>query len=807
MSSTLPAEASVIIIGGGIVGASTAYHLVKAGVQDVLLLERNKLTCGTTWHSAAQVRQLRSGENLTRLIRYSAELYARLEADTGQATGWLQTGSLSIATHADRRIHIRRQAVLAQSFGVEAEIIGPRDAAELWPLMRSDDVLEAVWSPGDGRVNPSDLVLALIKGARAGGLTVVEDAPVIGFRTRNGRIATVETTAGSTACKSVVNCAGLWGREVSAFAGVACPLYACEHFYLLTQPVGAGLPHLPTLSDHDGCLYIRDDVGGLLVGCFEPNPKPIGLDELPRDFAFDLLNEDWDHFEPMLENAVHRIPALADAQVRMLLNGPESFTPDGAFLLGESAELPGFYLGCGMNSMGVASAGGAGMALAAWIVDGHPPFELSPVDARRFGSFHASMRALRERIPETLALHYAISFPHREPKTARGLRLSPLHDRHRARGAHFVQRFGWERPAFFCREGELLDETLTFGRPAWLSISAREHHAARDAVALFDQSSFGKLRVKGPDAERLLQRLCANDVAVAPGRCVYTQMLNIRGGIESDLVAMRLAGDDYLLVTGTGQAVRDRAWLERHREKHERAAVIDQTSAFAVLSLAGPRSQALLAAASGDPGAAGSLSRYCHGEIELGCVIARAARLSYSGEDGFELYVPVASALHVYDLLHQEGIAFGLQDAGIHALSSLRIEAGMRAFGHDLTSDDDPYSAGLGFAVKPEKGVDFLGREALLARRDKHSTRRLVSLRVEDGDVYIIGGEPVRLKNGFVGRVTSAAFGHTLGRCVALAWIDSSVFAGTEDGKNAVVDIDTGLDRLAATVFTGRDGF
>ena len=571
MNNSLPPETQVVIIGGGIMGCSVAYHLAKSGCPDVVLLERKQLTSGTAWHSAAQVRQLRSSANLTQLIRHSAELYASLEAETGQATGWLRTGSLSIATNPDRLIHIKRQASLARLYGVEAHVVDAAEAADLWPFMRGDDVIGAVFSPDDGRVNPSDVCAALIKAAKASGVQVFEDTPVTGFEKQAGRISAVTTESGRIACQSVVLCAGLWSRQVAALAGVSAPLYACEHFYLLTKPIDGIDGHLPTLSDHDGHLYIRDDVGGLLVGCFEPGAKPLPIDALPQGFAFDLLNEDWDHFEPMMVNALHRLPVLETAEVRTLVNGPESFTPDGAFILGESPDLDGFYLGCGMNSVGMASGGGVGRALAEWIMDGRPSTDLWEVDPRRFQPFQNNLRALHDRIPEELGLHYAVSYPGREPETARGIRRTPLHDRLAARGARFTQVAGWERPRFFDPAGDVDTETLSFGRPPWFERVAAEHRAAREAVALIDQSMSCKLRLDGADAEAVLQRLCANDMAVEPGRMVYTAMLNERGGYENDIVAVRLDWDAYLLLTGTAKPGRDKDWVRRNMSEDARA--------------------------------------------------------------------------------------------------------------------------------------------------------------------------------------------------------------------------------------------
>ena len=522
----LPSHASVVVIGGGVMGCSTLYHLAEAGVSDAILIERNRLTSGTTWHSAAQVRALRSTRNLTELIRYSVSLYARLEKETGQATGWINKGSLSIATTGDRLAHIRRQEALAHLFGVTARSIPVGEAKERWPLMNADDVIGAVWSPDDGRVSPSDLCAALAKGARARGVRIHEDTGVTGILTGSGRITGVETDKGVVRCDAVALCTGLWSRKTASMAGVDAPVWPCEHFYLLTEPVDGIEGNVPSLSDHDGHLYIRDDSGGLLIGCFEPHARPIDPDRLGEDFAFQLLPEDWDHFEPMMRNALHRLPALETAGVRMLLNGPESFTPDGSFLLGEAAETRGLFLGCGMNSVGVATGGGAGMALAHCIVHGHTPTDLHEADPKRFPACFNSVAALADRAPEVLGKHYEITYPARQWVTGRGLRSVPLDARWRAEKAHFGQVFGFERPLYFGKTGE---PALTFGEPAWFDQVGREVKRAHEHVAVFDQSTFGKIRVSGRDAEAFLDRVCTNDMSRPPGRAVYTLMLNGRG--------------------------------------------------------------------------------------------------------------------------------------------------------------------------------------------------------------------------------------------------------------------------------------
>ena len=781
MQQVIPAAAEAIVIGGGAMGCSTAYHLAKLGCRNVVLLEREKLTSGTTWHAAGLVRQLRATATLTSLIRYGAALYASLEAETGQSTGWSQTGSLSVAAHPDRFIHIKRMASLARMFGLPADVVDLDEAQRLWPLCRTDDLVGAVWSPSDGRVNPSDLCAAYAKGARMHGAAIYEGVHVTGVDVRNGRVVGVQTDQGPIKSEVVVNCAGLWGRQLAGLAGAIAPLHACYHYYLLTKPMPGveGRGHLPTLSAQDEHLYVRDDVGGLLVGCFEPHAKALPLDKLPEKFAFDLMDEDWDHFEPVLKDAIHRIPALEAAEARMLLVGPESFTPDERFLLGESAELAGFFVGCGMNSVGVATSAGAGKALAEWILAGEPTMDLSQVDIRRFAPFHNNIRALRERVPETLAVHHRIAYPGRQHETVRDLRLSPLHDRLAAKGAEFHERGGWERPAVF-RRGRQISFELTFGRPGWLDASGEEHRAAREAAALFDQTSFAKLLVQGRDAARVLQRLCANDVAVPVGRIVYTPMLNRRGGYESDLTVMRLAEDAYLLVTGAAQGARDALWIRRHLGPDDFVTVGDMTSAYAVLGVMGPNSREILSRAG-----AGRLDDAVHPylwqrEVEIGHALVRAARVTYVGELGWELYVPTEFARGVYDVLHEAGAGLGLMDAGYHALGSLRIEKGYRAWGAELSPDENPYEAGLGFAVKLDKG-DFLGREALLARGEGPPRKRLLQFQAQDAEAFLHGGEPILWRGSYVGQLTSAAFGHTVGRPVAMGYVRAAESATVAD--------------------------
>lgn len=759
-------QAQVVVIGGGIMGCSTAYHLARLGVTDVLLLERSKLSSGTTWHSAAQVRRLRSSASLTKIADNSAKLYARLESETEQATGWSRSGSLSVATHPDRLVHIRRQAALAELFGLNVETVRPDAAADLWPLMRRDDIIGAVWSPDDGRVNPSDTVAALAKAARAMGVRICEDRPVTGFRRNRRRLCGVETPQGVIRCETAVVCAGIWSREIAALAGVPAPLAACEHFYLLTAPMDGVAGHLPTLSDHDGRLYIRDEVGGLLVGCFEADPKLLPLENLPPDFSFDLLNEDWDHFAPIMANAIHRIPALETAGARMLLNGPESFTPDGEFILGESPFFEGLHLGCGMNSVGMASGGGAGMALAEWIVAGEPTMDVGDFDARRFAPLHNTLSLLHARIPETLADHYAIAYPHRRPGTARGIRRSPLHNRLAALGAQWGQHAGWERAEWF---GPGDGGKPRFGRPPWHGRMVSEYMAALDRAVVIDHSGFGKLLVQGPDAEAYLQRIAANDMALRPGGVAYTQFLNGRGGIESDLTVHRLDRDRFLLVTGSGREARDAAWLARHR-RGEEATVTDVTSAWAVIGIAGPEAAKVLGLAAESDFAATAPARFRSSEIRISAIPVRVAGLSYTGQPGYELYVPAASATAVLDAVVRAGGMFDIRPLGTAALDALRIDAGFLAWGRDMTPATGPSEAGLERFVRTDKPFAFIGRDAFVeARGNPGATGEIVRITVDDPDADPIGGEVVRLGPRPVGLVTSAAFSPRHGRAVALA--------------------------------------
>ena len=773
--NSLPENASVVVIGGGVMGCSTLYHLAKRGISDAILLERNELTSGTTWHSAAQVRALRSTRNLTDLIRYSISLYKTLEEETGQNVGWINKGSLSIATNEDRVVHIKRQEALASLFGVEAQSLSKGEAIERWPLMNGEDVLGAVWSPDDGRVSPSDLCAGLIKGAKSRGAKVFEDTGVTGILTKGGRVIGVETDQGKIRCDAIALCTGLWSRKAGAMAGADIPVYPCEHFYLLTKPIEGVLGNLPTLSDHDGHLYIRDDSGGLLVGCFEPIGKAIDPDRLGEDFAFQLLPEDWDHFEPMMMNALHRLPALETAEVRMLLNGPESFTPDGSFMLGETAETQGLFLGCGMNSVGIATGGGAGMALADCIIDGAMPTDLYEADPMRFPDCFNSAEALAARAPEVLGKHYEITYPGRQWDSARNLRTLPLHRAWVKEKAHFGQVFGFERPLYFQKQTE---PKLRFGKPDWFDQVGREVACATNEAAIFDQSSFGKISITGRDAEALLNRVCANNMSRPAGRATYTTMLNDKGGIESDLTAIRFGDESYRLYVGSSAIKRDMAWLCEHIGTDEQIVIEDQSVQLATIAVMGPKAVVITKALGADW--LGTLDYFTHKHDEIAGVMVDAVRLSYVGEAGWELTCARDDASTLYSALYEAGA----RPAGTLAQSSMRIEKQFLAYGHELDTDVSPVMAGLEFTL--DMRSEFIGYEAMQKALDTPAKQHIVSLRLADLDAVPLGNEPVYHDGQIIGKTTSASFGYRVGYPVALAYIDNDI---ADDGANVFINI------------------
>lgn len=772
--TNLPKSAQVVIIGGGIMGCSLAYHLTLRGWKDVVLLERKRLTSGTTWHAAGLVGQLGATHNITRLAQYTTELYSELERETDQNTGYRQIGSIAIASNEERFEELRRGASMARCFGLEVNILSAKEAGDLWPLMSTDDLVGAVHLPKDGQTNPVDTTQALAKGARVRGAKIFENTVVTDILVKNGRASGVRTKDGEIAAEFVVNCGGMWARELGAKAGTTVPLHAAEHFYVVTEPIPEVKKHLPVLRDGDACTYFKEDAGKLLVGWFEPIAKPWGMQGIPENFEFDTLPDDIEHIEPLLEAAIRRVPILAKTGIQLFFNGPESFTPDGRYMLGETPEVQNLFVGAGFNSIGMRSAGGAGKVLADWIIDGHPPMDLWDVDVRRAMPFQSNRKYLRHRTAETLGLVYAMHWPFRQPGTARGVRRSALHDRLLTRGACFGEVAGWERPNWFAPKGQEARYEYSYGRQNWFEYSAQEHRAVRERVGLFDQSSFAKFLLEGDDAESVLNRICANNISVPVGRIVYTQWLNERGGIEADLTITREGLKRFLIVTAAATQVRDFAWLNRHIPEGTRAFAVDVSSAYSVLGVMGPKSRELLSKVT-DADLSNSAFPFATSQvIDFGYAKIRASRITYVGELGWELYIPTEFVQGVYDSLIEEGSAFDMRLAGYHAMNSLRMEKGYRHWGHDITDEDTPLEAGLGFAVAWSKSQGFIGREALQRQKEVGLKRRMVHVALNDPAVLLYHNEPIWLAGKLVGRVTSGMFGHTIGTSLGLGYIENS---------------------------------
>ncbi len=768
----LPRRARVVVVGGGVIGCSVAYHLTRLGIDEVVLLERHQLTSGTTWHAAGLVGQLRQTINMTRLARYTSDLYRSLEAETGQATGYRQCGSVSLASTPARMEELARNASMAKVFGLEVQVIDRERIAALYPLANLDDVVGGIHIPSDGYANAVDITQALAKGARSRGARIFQDVAATAVRRDGRRVTGVETPYGAIDAEIVVLCGGMWTRDFAASAGVTVPLQACEHYYVLFKDVPGLKPDLPVLRDYDHCSYFKYDAGRLLVGAFEPRARPWAPDGVPEDFRFGEIAGDFAHFEPVLLDAMRRIPALASAGIQKFFCGPESFTPDVRYHLGAAPELDGCFVAAGLNSIGLQSAGGVGKVVAEWIRDGHPPMDLWEVDIRRNLPFQGNRRYLRDRVGESLGLLYATHWPFRQFETARGARKSAVHDRLAAAGACFGEAFGWERANWFAPAGETPRYRYSYGRQNWFEHSAREHRAVREDVGMFDQSSFAKFRLEGADAVRVLNRVCANEVDVAAGRIVYTQWLNERGGIEADLTVTRLGRDAFLIVTGAETETRDFDWLARHIGSAH-CVLTNVTSAMGVLSLMGPKSRELLACLTPEDLSNEAFAFATSRTIELGYALVRASRITYVGELGWELYVPSEFLQGVYDEIVAAGARFGLVHAGYHALNSLRIEKGYRHWGHDITDEDNPCEAGLGFAVKFDKAGGFIGREALEAQRHRPPRRRLVQFKLESAEPLLYRNEPIWRGDTLVGCIRSGMYGHTLGAAVGLGYVDS----------------------------------
>ena len=793
----LPRRAGVIVIGGGVIGCSVAYHLARAGVADVTLLERRQLTSGTTWHAAGLVGQLRTSINMTELARYTSTLYRTLEAETRQATGYRRCGSFSLATDEERLEELKRSASMAKVFGLEVEVVTPAAIAARVPLLHTADVLGGIHIPSDGYANAVDITIALARGARAAGARIFENLKVSRIRTARGSATGVTTEHGDIDADCVVLCTGMWTRELAATVGVNVPLHACEHYYALFESVAGLDVNFPVVRDYDACTYYKYDAGNLLVGAFEPRARPWATEGIPEDFSFDQIAGSLEHFEPILEQAMVRVPALESAGLKTFFCGPESFTPDVRYHLGQTPELDNCFVAAGLNSIGLQSAGGIGKVISEWIRHGHPPSDLWEVDVRRNHRFQRNRNYLRERVSESLGLLYAPHYPYRQYETARGVRKSPLHDRLQAIGACHGELAGWERPNWYAPEPGLARYEYSYGRQNWFEHSAREHRAVRERVGLFDLSSFAKFRLQGPDAARVLDHVCANDVDVRPGRIVYTQWLNDRGGIEADLTVTRLAEDAYLIVTAAATEVRDFDWLQRHIPPDTDCVLTNVTSAMGVISIMGPNARALLQSLTPNDLSHAAFPFAHSREIELGYALVRASRITYVGELGWELYIPTEFTAGVYDAIVAAGAPFGLAHAGYHALDSLRIEKAYRHWGHDITDEDTPLEAGLRFAVKFDKPGGFIGREAILRERAAGPAKRLLQFRLLDPAPLLYHNEPIWHGDILVGYVTSGAYGHTLGGAVGLGYVDT---AKVPDPPEEGFSIEVAGDRVPADV-------
>jgi glycine cleavage system T protein len=770
MPGKIPTHTQVVIIGGGIVGCSVAYHLCKLGWKDVVLLERKSIASGTSWAAAGLLGQLWSTSALTKLAVYGADLYSRLEKETGQPTGYQRPGSIRVAQTTDRRSEFSRSMAMARSFGIEMEEISLEEAQKMFPLLNTDDLVAAWFQPNDGHTNPEDTTQALAKGARNAGANLIEGVTVTNIQVKRGAIAAVSTDQGEIVCEYVANCAGMWAREVGKMIGVAIPLHAAEHMHLATNPIEGTYKGMPYLRDMDGYIYIKEETGGLLLGGFEPVAKPWGMGGIPEDFAFTQLQEDWDQFEIFMHNAIKRVPAFEDAEIISLTTVPESFTPDTAYMLGEAPGVKNFFVAAGMNSVGITSAGGAGRALAQWIDQGYPEEDLWSVDIRRFYGWQANHRYLYDRTTEAVGNLYADHWPYKQPKRARNVRCTPFHDRLATQGACFGVVAGWERANWFAPEGVKPDYEYSWGRQNWFAYSAAEHMAIRERVGVYDLSSMANFRLQGRDAMQELQSMCSNDVDVPVGKVVYTQMLNERGGIEADITVTRLALDTYFIVTPGATGTRDFDWIRRHLRNDAHAVLTDVTSAYTMLAVMGPRSRDLLVSLTDADLSNEAFPFATAKEIDVAYARPLAVRMSFVGELGWELYIPTEFSLNVFDALMAEGEKFNLKLVGLHAVDSLRLEKGYKHWGADITPNDTPFEAGLGFCVKMDKG-DFVGRDALAKQLKIGLKRKLVIFTIKDTEPLIYHDEPIYRDGELVSENTHGSYSHLLGCAIGMCYL------------------------------------
>ena len=765
---TLPTQAQIIVIGGGIIGCSTAYHLARDHKADVLLLEQGKITSGSTWHPAGLVGQLRSSASITKVLKYSVDLYKGLAAETGLDTGWKMTGCLRLATTQDRWTEYKRLATTARSFGMDMELVSADEVKRMWPLMDTSDLIGASWLPTDGQASPSDITQSLAKGARMHGAKIVEGVTVTGFRMDGRRITHVETTQGDIACDKVVNCGGMWARQLGAMAGVAVPLHPVKHQYIITEKIDGLSPDAPTLRDPDRRTYFKEEVGGLVMGGYEPNPQGWVTGDIPPNWEFRLFDDDFDHFGQHLEQAIARVPALEKTGVKQMINGAESFTPDGNFILGPAPECENMYVGAGFNAFGIASGGGAGWVLAEWVMRGEAPLDLWAVDVRRFSGLHRDRDWVATRTLEAYGKHYTVAFPHEEYDSGRPRITSPLYARLQAKGAVFGSKLGWERPNWFAPAGVEARDRYSMGRQNWFAPVGEEHAHVRAHAGVFDQSSFAKYELSGPKAAEALEAICANRVAREVGRLTYTQLLNSRGGIEADLTVARLGEDRFYIVTGTGFRTHDYGWIADHLPKSG-VSFEDVTEGWGTLSLMGPRARDILAAVTAEDVSNAALPFGSARVLTIAGVKVRALRVTYVGELGWELHCPINQLGEVYDALMAADPA--LRPVGYRALESLRLEKGYRAWSSDITPNDTPFEAGLGWAVKLKSTTPFLGRAALEAAAGKHLTKSLMTFTVDAPDAVLVGRETILRDGQAVGYLTSGGYGYTVGKSIGMGYV------------------------------------
>jgi 4-methylaminobutanoate oxidase (formaldehyde-forming) len=774
MSKPVPERAQVVIVGGGVIGASVAYHLTKLGWTDVVLIERDKLTSGTTWHAAGLiVSGGMTTETLAWMARYTRELYEVLEDETELSTGFRPIGYLQTGASPDRIDKLRREADFLRGVGIEREEISPAEVQELWPILDTGDVIAGFYTANEGQADPANCAMSLAKGARMAGVQVLEDTPATGFVIENGRVTKVKTARGDIECEHVVNCAGAWARQLGAMAGVSIPLQAAEHAYLITDRV-EGLQTMPILEDPDRYAYYREETGGLMVGLFEPLAAPWNVDFVPNDFSFGEIPNDWDRLAPFLENAMEPLPILQDLGIRKLFTGPESFTADNSSLMGPAPEVENYWVAAGFNSLGILLGGGAGRIMAEWIVEGDPSVDVSDVDIARVHPYEATPRFRRDRTVELLGrLHSTGSWPHSQPMRARNARRSVLHDRLEAAGARFGVSAGWENTEWFAPPEMDIPHERSYRRQAWWEYHQAEHHATRNDVVLYDMSSMSNFMVEGPDAERILDHLSGNDVAVEPGRCVYTQWMNRFGKVLADLTITRLAEDRFMVVVAEAFHRRVDTIMRRAIGTDDRVWVGDATSGFTMMSVQGPKSRGLLSRITDADLSNEAFPYFTAQHIDLEFALGWAFRMSFVGELGWELYVPAEFALGVYDALVREGDEFGFKHAGMVTLESARTEAGRKDYGLDMENTDSPLEAGLGFAVDFDKPGGFVGCDALMADMEAGPPkRRLVQFLLDDAEPLLFGEEPIFRNGERMGYLRSGNYGHTLGAAMGFGYVE-----------------------------------